>query len=93
MNELHRSTLRQAAAAGVRYALFRSGPMAGNGRYVGAFVRTDQRLERPDLQMNMFAWSTLERTRHGIVSRPFPGFDQSRAFATGGSWQRAVEKS
>ncbi len=76
LNELHRSVLRQASA-GLRYVLFRSGPMAGNGLYAGAFARSDPRLERPDLQMNMFAWSTLERTRAGIVSHPFPGFSLS----------------
>jgi len=76
LNELHRSVVRQAIA-GLRYALFRSGPMAGNGLYVGAFVRSDPRLEQPDLQMNMFSWSTLERTRAGIIVHPFPGFSLS----------------
>ncbi len=51
--------------------------MSGIGLYVGAFTRSDQRLERPDLQMNMFAWSTLERTKAGVISHPFPGFSLS----------------
>jgi choline dehydrogenase len=51
--------------------------MSGNGLYVGAFFCSDQRFERPDIQMNMFAWSTTERTRNGIVSHPFPGFTLS----------------
>src|SRR3954453_5665823 len=49
LNALHYS-LTHRLAAGARYALFRSGPMSGNGMYVGALVRSDKRLERPDLQ-------------------------------------------
>jgi choline dehydrogenase len=48
--------------------------MSGNGLYVGALVRSDPALERPDLQMNISAWSTIDRTRDGIVSHPFPAF-------------------
>src|SRR3954463_9229516 len=64
-------------AAGARYVLFRSGPMSGNGLYVGALVRSDKRLERPDLQLNISAWSTIERRREGIISHPFPGISIS----------------
>ena len=63
--------------AGAQYVFFRSGPMSGNGLYVGALVRSDQRLERPDLQLNISAWSTIERTRKGIISHPFPGISIS----------------
>ena len=76
LNELQHSLVRRVSAA-AQYALFRKGPMSGNGLYVGAFFCSDQRFERPDIQMNMFAWSTLERTREGIVSHPFPGFSLS----------------
>ena len=56
--------------------------MSGNGLYVGALVRSDPRLERPDLQMNISAWSTIDRTRDGIISHPFPAFrDQPGASA------------
>ena len=61
----------------VQYALNRSGTMAGNGMYCGAFARSDPRLERPDLQINMACWSTAERTRTGILPHPFPGFTMS----------------
>ena len=56
--------------AGARYVLLRNGPMTGNGLYVGALVRTDPRFERPDLQMNISAWSTVERDtqRHHFAS-------------------------
>jgi choline dehydrogenase len=73
LNELHHSIPRQMVA-GVQYLLYRGGPMSGNGLYVGAMVRSDQRLERPDLQLNISSWSTIERTRKGIISHPFPGF-------------------
>jgi choline dehydrogenase len=59
--------------AGAKYLFFRSGPMSGNGLYVGALVRSDKRLERPDLQMNISAWSTIDRNRNGIISHPHPG--------------------
>ena len=78
MNELNYSTWRKVKA-GVQYAMNRSGPMSGNGLYVGAFVKSDKALERPDLQINMFAWSTVERTRDRHRLPPFPGlFAQSR---------------
>jgi choline dehydrogenase len=73
LNELHHSIPRQLVA-GAQYLLWRGGPMSGNGLYVGALVRSDPSLERPDLQMNISAWSTIDRTRDGIISHPFPGF-------------------
>jgi choline dehydrogenase len=73
LNELHHSIPRQLVA-GAQYLLWRGGPMSGNGLYVGALVRSDPALERPDLQMNISAWSTIDRTREGIISHPFPGF-------------------
>jgi choline dehydrogenase len=76
LNEMQHSLSRRIKAA-AQYALFRKGPMSGNGLYVGAFFCSDRRFERPDIQMNMFAWSTLERTRNGIVSHPWPGFSLS----------------
>jgi choline dehydrogenase len=47
------------------------------GLFVGALIRSDQRLERPDLQINMFAWAVKERTRAGIVPQPFSAFGLS----------------
>ncbi|HUB46318.1 MAG TPA: choline dehydrogenase [Acetobacteraceae bacterium] len=73
LNELHHSIPRQIVA-GAQYAFGRRGPMSGNGLYVGAMVRSDKRLERPDIQLNISAWSTIDRNRNGIISHPFPGF-------------------
>ena len=76
LNALHYS-LRHRLIAGAQYVFLRSGPMSGNGMYVGALVRSDKRLERPDLQFNISAWSTIDRTADGIISHPFPGISIS----------------
>jgi choline dehydrogenase len=76
LNDLENSWPRKIAA-GVRYGLFRSGPMASNGIHVGLFTRSDPRLERPDLQINLLEWSTLERTKDRVVPHRFPGFTLS----------------
>ena len=76
MNDLANSLPRRIAAA-AQYAFGRTGPLASMGLYVGALVRSDQRLEWPDLQINMFAWSTKERLRTGIVVHPFSAFSLS----------------
>ena len=61
----------------MQYALGRTGPLASMGLYVGALVRSDRRLERPDLQINMFAWAIKERNRNGVVPQPFSAFGLS----------------
>jgi choline dehydrogenase len=76
LNDLAGSAARRVFA-GAQYALTRSGPLTGTGIYAGAFVRSDRRLERPDLQINMSAWSTAARVRSGIVPHPFPAFTLS----------------
>ena len=73
LNDLENSWPRKIKAA-AQYALFRSGPMASNGIHAGVFTRSDPRLERPDLQINIFEWSTLERGKNGVIPHPFPGF-------------------
>jgi choline dehydrogenase len=76
MNDLQNSGLRKLAA-GLRYVLFHSGPMATNGTHAGLFARSDARLERPDLQINLREWSTLERSGTRVVPHSFPGFTLS----------------
>ena len=73
MNDLENSAARKVMA-GVQYALFRSGPMASNGIHAGLFTRTDARLERPDMQINLLEWSTVERTKDRVIPHKFPGF-------------------
>ena len=41
------------------------------------FTRSDPRLERPDIQVNLFEWSTKERSRDAVIPHPFPGFSLS----------------
>ena len=73
MNDLENSWSKKIMA-GIRYGLFRDGPMAVNGIRAGLFTRTDARLERPDLQINLLEWSTLERSKDRVIPHPFPGF-------------------
>ena len=76
MNDLINSLPRRIMA-GMQYAFGRTGPLASMGLFVGALVRSDKRLERPDLQINMFAWAIEERNRHGVVPQPFSAFGLS----------------
>ncbi|MCX7364278.1 MAG: choline dehydrogenase [Alphaproteobacteria bacterium] len=76
MNDLVNSLPRRILAA-AQYAFGRTGPLASMGLFVGAMVRSDKRFERPDLQINMFAWAIKERNRHGVVAQPFSAFGLS----------------
>ena len=76
LNDLTRSPLAKLMAA-VQYAITRGGHLAGPGLYAGAFVRSDQRLDRPDLQMNFFLWSVEKRDARGVYPHKFPGFSLS----------------
>ena len=66
-------SLPRRLAAVARYALFRSGPMSGNGMHLGALVRSDKRMEQPDLQLNISAWSRSDRTANGVPPDRSPG--------------------
>ena len=76
LNDLGNSWPRKIFAA-AEYGLLRKGPMASNGIHAGLFTRSDPRLERPDLQVNLLEWSTLERTKDRVIPHPFPGFTLS----------------
>jgi choline dehydrogenase len=76
MNDLAIS-LRHRLKAVLQYAFGQTGPLASMGLLVGALVRSDKRLERPDLQINMFAWAVKERNRNGVVPQPFSAFGLS----------------
>jgi choline dehydrogenase len=76
INDLAMSAAKKLKA-GVQYALTRSGHLSNAGIYAGAFVRSDPRLEQPDLQINMFGWSAMERLRTGIKPHPFSAFTLS----------------
>jgi choline dehydrogenase len=71
-NDLANSLPRRVAAA-ARYALSGGGPLSNTGVCAGAFVRSDPRLEAPDLQLNMLLWSA-DRTVDGVTPHSFSGF-------------------
>ncbi|HWB50787.1 MAG TPA: GMC family oxidoreductase N-terminal domain-containing protein, partial [Stellaceae bacterium] len=76
LNDLAASPFRKLTQ-GVQYVFTRSGQLANAGIYAGAFVKSDPRLEQPDLQINMFGWSAFERLRTGIKPHPFSAFTLS----------------
>jgi choline dehydrogenase len=73
INDLENSWVRKILAA-IRYGVTRGGPMAINGIQSGVFTRSDPSLERPDIQINLLEWSTLERSKERVAPHPFPGF-------------------
>ena len=59
---------------GVRYALWRKGPLAVSAGYAGGFFRTDPRLATPDVQCHLINFST---TKMGDKLHAFSGFTAS----------------
>jgi choline dehydrogenase len=76
LNDLAASPMRKLMS-GAQYVFTRSGHLSNAGIYAGAFVKSDPRLEQPDLQINMFGWSAMERLRTGIKPHPFSAFTLS----------------
>ena len=76
INELANSPLRKLKA-GLEYVLLKKGPLASNGIYAGVFTRTDERQDRPNLQINTNIWTVQSRTAAGMKAHPFPGFTMS----------------
>jgi choline dehydrogenase len=73
LNDLAASPMRKLVQ-GAQYVFTRSGQLSNAGIYAGALVRSDPRLEQPDIQINMSGWSALERLRTGIKPHPFSAF-------------------
>lgn len=73
LNHVANSIMRRALA-GARYALFRSGPLANHGVCAGAFARSDESLDRPDLQFYFINWSIAARNGTSVQAHDFPGF-------------------
>ena len=76
LNDLALSPMKKVVA-GMKYMLGRKGPLAGIAALAGVLVRSDQRFDRPDLQMNVFLWSVESRDRNGIYAHKWPGFSIS----------------
>jgi len=60
--------------AGLKYILFRKGPMAVSAGYAGGFFRTDPRLETPDVQSHLLLFSA---DKPGGNLHNFPGMTAS----------------
>jgi choline dehydrogenase len=71
-NDEMRSLWRRAAM-GLRYALWRDGPLAA-GTYAGGFFRSTAAATRPDIQVTYWTYSVEKRGVDGVVLHPFPGF-------------------
>jgi choline dehydrogenase len=59
------------ALAGMRYALFRDGPLSIGAGYAGGFFKTDPSLPSPDVQVHFILFSA---DNIGQKLHPFPGF-------------------
>jgi choline dehydrogenase len=73
LNDLARSPVAKLKA-GVQYALGRQGPLTGTSTLAGIFLRSDPRLDQPDLQFNISLYSIDRRDRDGIIPHTWPGF-------------------
>ncbi len=62
------------AKMGLRYALYRKGPLAVSAGYAGGFWRTRPELKRPDVQTHFLTFSL---DRMGEKLHPFSGFTAS----------------
>ena len=61
-------------ATGLRYALFRRGPLTVSGGYAGAFARSRPEVSRPDIQFYLINFST---DKMGTKLHAFPAFTTS----------------
>jgi choline dehydrogenase len=68
------NSLVRRMGVGLRYALWRKGPLTVSAGYAGAFFRTDERVATPDVQIHFITFST---DRMGERLHPFPGFTAS----------------
>ena len=73
LNDIANSLWRRVVA-GAQYVLFREGPLASSGIAAGGYVRSDDRLGRPDIQFTFCAFSYAGRDSKGAHPHPFPGF-------------------
>jgi choline dehydrogenase len=67
-------TLAGRLAMGLRYALFRRGPLTVSAGYAGAFVKTRPSVSRADVQLYFINFST---DKMGTSLHTFPGFTVS----------------
>lgn len=68
------ASLWRKCGIGLRYALWRKGPLTISAGYAGAFFRTDERMATPDVQSHFINFST---TKMGDRLHDFSGFTAS----------------
>ncbi len=73
LNDDYNSLFRRLRL-GARYALSRSGPLAGSGIYVGGFLATEPSATRPDIECVVLNWSAAESSRDAFRPHDFSAF-------------------
>ncbi len=73
LNDLARSPIAKVGA-GIKYLLGKGSPLSASSTLAGILIRSDPRLDRPDLQFNISLYSIERRDRHGVVPHAYPGF-------------------
>jgi choline dehydrogenase len=68
------NSIMRRLGVGMRYALWRKGPLTVSAGYAGAFFRTNERATTPDVQVHFITFSA---DRMGERLHPFPGFTAS----------------
>jgi choline dehydrogenase len=68
------NSIMRRLGVGMRYALWRKGPLTVSAGYAGAFFRTDDRVATPDVQIHFITFSA---DRMGERLHPFSGFTAS----------------
>ena len=73
LNDVANSFWRRVVA-GAQYVLFRGGPLTSSGIAGGGYVRSEDKLARPDIQFTCCAFSYAGRDSKGAHPHPFSGF-------------------
>jgi choline dehydrogenase len=68
------ASLSRRLRLGLRYALTRSGPLAGSGIHVGGFFASDGGGGRPDIACVVLNWSAAVSSRDAFEQHRFPAF-------------------
>lgn len=72
-NDIANNFIRRATE-GVKYALGMDSILRYTGVPAAVFARSDGRLDRPNVQINLLIWSIAKRTLRGLEPHPFSGF-------------------
>jgi choline dehydrogenase len=78
LNDIVTSRFRMASTT-LQYLITHKGPLSGNGIYAGGYLKTDKRLENPDIALNMLLWTVDPKASSGstIATHRFSGFTLS----------------